>query len=259
MPKGFVMAQISRPFQIALVAVGLLAAVWLFALHGRSASTTESSGSAPASTPATTSGAAAQEKAAAAPTTVYKGAAPGVAGLTGAVAKAHGAVATSQQNAKELESKSAQASTTGGSAATSTAAAPTATKAAAPAAPAHAPTTHTSTTVVKVTTGAPAGQKMVESDLAKGDVVVLLFWTPAGSADQSVHREVRTLATSQGKVAVHEASAGQVTYFGSITRGVQVNGTPTVLVINKHGRTIVLTGLQDAYAVRQAIAEARAS
>ncbi len=107
------MTQISRPFQIALVAVGLLAAVWLFALHGRSASSTESSGSAPASTPATTSGAAAQEKAAAAPTTVYKGAAPGVAGLTGAIAKAHGAVATSQQNAKELESKSAQASTTG--------------------------------------------------------------------------------------------------------------------------------------------------
>ncbi len=58
---------------------------------------------------------------------------------------------------------------------------------------------------------------------------------------------------------MHEASAGQVTYFGSITRGVQVTGTPTLLIINKHGRTIILTGLQDAYAIRQAIAEARAS
>ena len=257
MPKGFLMDQISRPFQIALVAVGLLAAVWLFAIHGRSASTTESSGSAPSSA-TTTPSAAAQEKAAAAPTPVYKGAAPGVAGLTGAISKAHGAVATSQQNAKELESKSAQASTTGGTATTSTTAVAPATKAAAPPAPVKAPST-SGTTVVKVTPGAPAGQKMVESDLAKGDVVVLLFWTPAGAADQAVHREVRTIATGGGKVAVHEGSAGQVTYYGSITRGVQVNGTPTLLVINKHGHTITLTGLQDVYAIRQAIADARAS
>jgi len=257
MPKGFLMDQISRPFQIAFVAVALLAGVWLFALHGRSASTTESSGSSSPSTPTATTGAAAQEKAAAAPTTVYKGAAPGVAGLTGAVSKAHGAVSTSQQNAKELESKSAQASTPGAAASSTTAAAP-ATKAAAPAAPAHAPATH-STTVVKVTTGAPAGQRAVESELAKGDVVVLLFWTPAGAADQSVRHQVRVIAASHSKVAVHEARAGQVTYYGSITRGVQVTGTPMLLVINKHGRTVTLTGLQDAYAIRQAIAEARAS
>jgi hypothetical protein len=283
MPKGFLMDQISRPFQIALVAVGLLAAVWLFALHGHSASSTQSGGSVPAATATSPATAAAQEKAAAAPTTVYKGAAPGVAGLTGAVAKAHGAVATSQQNAKELESKSAQASTTGVPAASSTAAAAPATKAAAPAAPAHAPTTKTTTTAVKVKSGAPAGQKAVEADLAAGNIEVLLFWTPAGSEDKAVHAELRALLAihnklrsqqnnptvkkleSQtglqlaGKIAVREASAGQVTYYGSITRGVQVTGTPTLLVINKHGRTITLTGLQDAYAIEQAIDEARTS
>lgn len=286
MPKGFLMDQISRPFQIALVAVGLLAAVWLLAIHGRSASTPESSGSATSTTPAVTSGAA-QEKAAAAATPTYKGAAPGVAGLTGAIAKAHGAVATSQQNAKELAGKSAQASSTATAAPSTTAAVP-ATKAAAPATTTHVSTTHvstkhSSTTVVKVTKGAPAGQRAVESDLAKGNVVVLLFWTPAGSADQAVHDELRALNAihnklrSQqnnptvkrlesvtglqfaGKIAVHEASAAQVTYFGSITRGVQVNGTPTLLVINKHGRTITLAGLQDAYAIEQAIDEARTS
>jgi hypothetical protein len=283
MPKGFLMDQISRPFQIALVAVGLLAAVWLFALQGHSASTPESSGSAPSTTAATPPSAAAQEKAAAAPTPVYKGAAPGVAGLTSAIAKAHGAVATSQQNAKELERKSAQASTTGAPAASSAVAATPATKAAAPAAKAHAPSTKTSTTVVKVTHGAPAGQKAVEADLAAGNVEVLLFWTPAGSDDKAVHAELRALLAvhnklrSQqsnptvkklesltglqfaGKIAVHEASAGQVTNFGSITRGVQVTGTPTLLIINKHGRTITLTGLQDAYAIEQAIDEARSS
>ena len=58
---------------------------------------------------------------------------------------------------------------------------------------------------------------------------------------------------------VQEASASQVASFGSITRGVQVYATPTMLVINKHGQTIVLTGVQDAFSIEQAIDEARST
>jgi hypothetical protein len=289
MPKGVLMDQISRPFQIALVAVGLLAAVWLFALHGRSSSTPEASSTAPASAPATSASAAsastpaAEEKAAAAPSKVYNGSAPGVKGLSSAIAKAHKAVATSQRNASELQSKSDQASSTSVPVAST-------------AAPAAAPVTKTSTsvtvskgnsshttTVTKVLAGAPAGQRAVESELAKGNVVVVLFWNPAGSDDRAVHAELRLLEAVHdrlraqdgnakvralvrdtglqltGKIAVQEALPGQVTSFGSITRGVQVNQTPTLLVINKHGQAITLTGLQDAYAIEQAIDEVRAA
>ena len=91
------MAQISRPFQIAALALVLFVAVWFVALHGHS-STSGSGSSAPSTPPHS---AAAQAQKAAAPTPVYHGAAPGVSGLTRAIDKAHGAVATSQQNAKQ--------------------------------------------------------------------------------------------------------------------------------------------------------------
>jgi hypothetical protein len=281
------MAQLSRPFQIALLAVGLLAAVWFFALHGHS-STSSSTPATPA-TPAPT--ASAQPQKAAAPTPVYHGPAPGVTGLTRALTKAHGAVATSQQNAKQLEEKSAQASSTapsstggspsastapGGSAASTSKAAP---KTAAPAAP-----TVRHGTVSKATPGTtvPGPQKTVEAELKHGKIVVLLFWNPKGADDLVTHSQLqlmvklhRTSAAARAqelrhgakffgvelgkKVAVHEGSARAVASYGTITRGLQVYATPTMLIVNSHGKAITLTGATDAYSIEQAIEEDRHS
>jgi cytoskeletal protein RodZ len=114
------MAQLSRPYQIALGAVVVLGLIWAVALRAHGSNPSEPAPTSPAaSTPAPAStaksassatSAAAEAKAAAAPTPIYHGAAPGVEGLTRAIAKAHGAVATSQQNAQQLQSKSAEAS-----------------------------------------------------------------------------------------------------------------------------------------------------
>ena len=277
------MAQLSRPFQIALVAVCLLAAIWLFALQGRSTSTSGSGASAPASTSApsastpaasatahgkSTSTAAPGAKSAATPTHVYHGSAPGVEGLTRAIAKAHEAVAISQQNAKQLEGKSAQASNEAAPAQTSSTTAPA--KASAPvtkgavktSTTAPSSTVHKGSSTPSPTPRAtvPAGQRTVEADLAKGEVVVLLFWNPKGSDDLAVHREVQLLAKVDGrKLAVQEALPSEVASFGSITRGVQVYATPTILIVNKKGRATTLTGLQDAFSIEQAIDEARQS
>jgi hypothetical protein len=92
------MAQVSRPFQIGIAAVAVLACVWLFALRGHSSSN-EPSSSASAPAPA-----------ASAPSSGTHASAPGVEGLTKAVEKAHGAVATSERNASELQKQSAAAS-----------------------------------------------------------------------------------------------------------------------------------------------------
>ncbi len=247
------MAQLSRPYQLALVAVALLAAVWVLALRGHSASTS-GSGSSPAPAPSKS----VPKSTSPSSTTSHSPSAPGVEGLNRAIAKAHGAVATSQQNAKQLEEKSAQASSTAGTSASTTSTGST---------PASGSATHSSSTTHSssappthaATKGSgsalPARQRAVEAELSKGDVVVLLFWDPKGADDQAVHREVHSLGG--GKVAVHEAPASQVASFGSITRGVQVYGTPTLLIVGKHGQTRTLTGLQDAYSVRQAIDEAR--
>src|SRR5881392_2712045 len=105
MPNERAMAQLSRPYQVALVAIVLLAAVWLLALRGHSSGGSEST-STPAPKPATSTGPGS-------PSTPYKGSAPGVAGLTRAIQKAHGAVAQSERHAKQLEEKPKQAASSG--------------------------------------------------------------------------------------------------------------------------------------------------
>jgi hypothetical protein len=136
MPIAGPMAQLSRPYQIALAAavaaLGLFA-VWSLALHHSGSGPGSSPASPAAATPAAStpssasSGSAGKASAAAggaskppalagsastpsASTPIYHGSAPGVEGLSRAIDRAHGAVATSEQNAKQLQEKSAQAS-----------------------------------------------------------------------------------------------------------------------------------------------------
>jgi hypothetical protein len=317
------MAQISRPFQIGLVVVALLAGVWFFAFHGRSSSSsssttppraTQSAPPAPAKASASTgSGTAAQgASGAGAPSAIYHGAAPGVSGLSSAIAKAHGAVAVSQQNNAQLEQKSAQAtesaapgqstsSTPGTSAPSTSAPAPASTTTttktatvvhAAPTKSTTAKSVHTvvtksattsaATTAHAKTLAGPPAQLEVESELKRGKIVVLLFWNPAGTDDRLVQRQLRlmlafhssaALAKLEAKrhgspffgrgfdkmLAVHESFSNEVANYGSITRGVQVYGTPTMLIVNPKGPTTTITGITDAYGIEQAIAEAHAS
>jgi len=255
------MAQISRPFQIALAAVALLGLVWAFALHRPSSSSSTAAKAAAerevaASTPkaSTSKGSAAGGKSSGSGT--YHGSAPGVAGLTGAVAKAHGAVTTSQKNAKQLEEKSAQASGSATPSSSSSSATSTPTKTSAPV-KTSAPT-HTATPApVHSKTPSLARQHLVEDELAQGRIVALLFWSRKGADDVAVKNAIEQLAKSDHGIAVQLADAKQVASFGTITRGIQVYGTPTLLIIGQHGKTHTLTGLQDAYAIQQAVSEAR--
>jgi hypothetical protein len=313
------MAQISRPFQIALVAVVLLAGVWLFVLHGGSSNSNSPSSVAtspvvtssvsPSSTPATHAGSKAPAAKASAPAASPDAGANGsLGGLSHAIAKAHEAVGDSEHNANQLEHKSQEASNetapSQSSPASSRPATPSASTHSTPAAPstttAHTPAaagTSSSSTAAATTstarTGSTAhgsastaaaltGQHEVEAELAEGKIVVLLFWNPAGADDTVVHDELQLLLKAHTvaskakteafrhaekflgleldkKIAVHEALAGQVASYGSITRGVQIYGTPTLLVINPHGQAITLTGITDAYSIEQAIEEARAA
>jgi len=257
------MSQISRPFQIALLAMVVLAGVWFFALHGHSSSSgSSSSASTPTTTPAAAPSAASEEKAAGSATPVYKGAAPGVQGLSRAIANAHKAVATSQQNAKQLEEKSNQASrsATGAPQTTSTAAATPQPAATTPVKTQTAPTpaaTPAKTAAPSATAAlSPTGQLLVEQELKQGKTVAIMFWNPKGAVDQTVRGELQAFARSQGgALAVNYASAQQVGSFGTITRSIQVYSTPTILLVNKKGQTSTVIGLTDTFALKQAIQE----
>ncbi|MFI5003673.1 MAG: TlpA family protein disulfide reductase [Solirubrobacterales bacterium] len=101
------MAQLSRPYQIALLALATLVLVWFVALHRPGAGSTSSSSPSVSSAGG---GSASGSSSAGGSSSVYHGAAPGVEGLSKDINKAHGAVATSEHNAQELQQKSAQAS-----------------------------------------------------------------------------------------------------------------------------------------------------
>jgi hypothetical protein len=105
----------------------------------------------------------------------------------------------------------------------------------------------------------PSGQKAVEVTVSKGKVAVLLFWNPSGADDVAVHGQISSLRGAHLPVVVYEGNAKTVTSFGAITRQVPVYGTPTILIIGTKGRTTSLTGLQDAFAIEQAIREARST
>jgi hypothetical protein len=276
------MTHISRPFQIALAAMVLFVAVWFVALRGHS-SGTEGSGSAAsssapapapqASAPGAGSGSAGSSGSSSSPGTTHHGAAPGVGGLTRAIAKARDAAAESQQHAQRLAQKSEQASGSGSARSThkgparathngsqrSSAATPAATSPA-KVAPSGAAKTHAgaSGAAGHAKRSVPAMQAKVEGQLERGKVVAILFWNPKGAVDAVVRRELHAAGRTFGaQLAVHVARSGQVGSYGTFTRAVQVYSTPTILMINSKGVTSSVTGLKDAFSIEQAVREAK--
>jgi hypothetical protein len=267
MPKVGLMSQFSRPYQIALAVLVVAAAAWFLAFRPHSSTET----TAPSKPPT----------------------APGVAGLTKDIAKAHAAVAASEQNARELQKRSeVPVAVTGGTAAAHTSSVPAATKVTVTKTHVAAPsTTAKSVTVKRGSIHAYAGagrvpnrQVLVERALSEGKPVVILFWNKKGSDDRATKLQLELLELDHhvihkllhsgnnsvkkllvanhmylGPFAAFFANAKQVAEFGSVTRGVQVYSTPTVIVIGKSHQAHVLTGFTDAFAMQQAIEEARSS
>ncbi|MHB8234773.1 MAG: hypothetical protein ACYDHT_08990 [Solirubrobacteraceae bacterium] len=257
------MSQISRPFQIALVAIVALALVWLVFLRGHSSSSESASSTAPSSAQpakATQPSSSASASSGSNPggssvsSSPYHGSAPGVAGLTRAIAKARGAVAQTEQHDKRLQRKADQAENGAG------ASAPSSSHASAPAtsAPSTAVKAPRSTAAPqRAAQGVPVMQTKVEDELKHGKLVAILLWNAKGSVDQVVRRELSAARRGARGLVVHVATSGQVGSFGTFTRAVQVSSTPTILLITPKGVTSSITGLTDAYAIQQAISEAR--
>lgn len=256
MPKCEAMAQLSRPYQIALGVVALLGLVWIFALRGHSSNPSEPAPATPvASSPAPPTSVAAKPGA---PSSVYHGSAPGVEGLTRAVAKAHEAVGTSEKNAQQLQSKSSAASGEPQASTTTTANKPAHKSAPQTAAKQRSSQSHKPGTTKKAHSGLDPAQVSVEHELTHGKTVMLLFWNPKSTVDEEVHSQARALAShSKQAVTLHVARANQVGMFGSITEVAHVYQTPTILIVNKHGVVSTLTGLTDVFSLEQAVREAR--
>jgi hypothetical protein len=255
--------------QIALVAVVLLAGMWFTVLKPKPAAETA------APTPAAVTPAPASSEPVA----------PGVKGLTSAVAKAKGASAASDATNAKIQKATGSSPAVSAPAAKPAAAKPAAAKpAVAKATPAaskgvkHATPTKAkakTTAAVKSATkvAAPAAikakpaaaKKAVDVDpsnrllayLAKGKTLVILFHG-AGADDRAARKAVHRTAKADPK---HVVSAyipiGDVGKYEAITSDVQVLSAPSILVIGTNGKATLLTGYVDAAVVRQTVGDAR--
>jgi hypothetical protein len=215
--------QISPPFRIALVAMFAACALWFTVLKPKD----------PAASTAT---------------------APGVTGLSNDVDAAKGAAAASNE-----ASAKAQAAT-GGTAASGTATT------------AKTPTTATTAAAKKAAATAAAGKAGATSKAKTGDVsapllaaldakraVVLVFWNRRGSDDRAVRRAVLATARHHGRVVVKAAPVAQVARYESITRGVQVLQSPTVLVIGPDHKARAIAGFTTVGELDQVVGDTLAA
>jgi hypothetical protein len=217
-------SQLALPYRIALVALLAFAGLWFVALRPKS-----NSGS---STPAAQT----------------QPVAPGVKGLTNAIAKAKNASAESDAANARI-----QAATGGTAAAPATAAPATATPAKPLSAAAAKPAAPALTGVAKGDLSAP-----LVAALAKDKAVVLVF-AGTGADDRSVVRAARQLSHRHGKVVVKVAPIAAVGQYTAITRGAQVGGAPTTLVIAPDRQAQAIVGFTGTAELNQAISDALAS
>lgn len=259
------MAQLSRPFQLALVAVMVLAFASVLALHAHGSNPSEP---APASAPTPSSVARAAKDAAAHRRADRRSATHKTqASMHRAVAQktvVHKTVVATHTTASDAHTRAQVHHKVVVAPTRKTATFPHKTTSVSHKVvvthsthAASAPSSHSDSSASKQRQR-PAGQLVVEAELAQGKTVMLVFWNPSSSVDQEVHSQASALVSgSKGAVVMHSALASQVDTFGSITEIARVYQTPTILIVNRRGVVSTLTGLTEVFALQQAVREAQ--
>jgi hypothetical protein len=222
-------SQISPPIRIVLIAaIGLLAA-WMLFLRPKTEATP-----APAPAPAT---------------------APGVTGLSNAVDSAKDAAAAQEARDGNVQKATgdddASASKSGKSGSKSGSAADIVTGRELPLEPLTA----------EQTKGLP---KPIVKALDKRRVFVVgVFdteekrWARMASDDRQVRRELAKTNRYDGTVVATTTSLGKLSRFNAVIGDIGVTQTPSVVVVDRNRKAVVLTGFVERNAINQAIADAR--
>jgi hypothetical protein len=102
-------------------------------------------------------------------------------------------------------------------------------------------------------TGVP---KPVAKALAADKVLVLLFWNKDSADDRAVKQAVAKADRWNGRVVVQTAPIQSIAKYGRITRGVDVQQSPTVVVVDRNLAATSLVGYVDRQTVDQAVVDA---
>jgi hypothetical protein len=229
------MDQVSRPLQVALVATLAFVALWFLALRPKEEEIP------PPPKPPAQAGAQGGNSAI-----------PG--GLGNAVDKARAGQAQANQSAQQRSQQGAGSEEPSGqppaqpapSARTPGGAAGSTRSGAVPATPARGGRRF----------AASVSPAQVNAAVSSGKVVVLLFYNRRSSDDRAVRAEVGSLSRRSGRVLVGDAPLREVARYSSVTQGVQILQSPTVVVVNRRRQAQLLVGYTDRFELDQKVVNA---
>lgn len=92
--------------------------------------------------------------------------------------------------------------------------------------------------------------------IADRKVVALLFWSPKAVEDQEVRKALRGIDRHDGKVLAHATHIKRIAAYQQITRGANVEQSPTVVVIDRNRTVQTLVGYVDRTTIDQAVTDA---
>jgi hypothetical protein len=225
------MSQISPPIRILLVCAVAFMAAWMLFLR-----------------PSTDAGApAVEDPVPAANRPVEAGGADANSAAGKAVEAANNATAAADERVERIENGT-ETKADAGQAANAQAAKPAApAKAAAAGKPGK----------VKAAAAAESGLPLrVLKGIADRKVIALLFWSPKSFDDQEVRRALRGIDRHDGKVMAHATHIKRIASYEQITRGANVEQSPTIVIIDRDRTVQTLVGFVDRTTIDQAVADA---
>jgi hypothetical protein len=92
--------------------------------------------------------------------------------------------------------------------------------------------------------------------IADRKVVVLLFWKPQAAEDKAVRSALTGIDRHKGKVLAHATHVKRIAAYGQITRGADVEQSPTVVVVDRNRKVETLVGFVDRTSIDQAVTDA---
>jgi hypothetical protein len=98
--------------------------------------------------------------------------------------------------------------------------------------------------------------KPIAKALRKDKVLVLLFWNGKSADDKAVHAALKKVDRWNGRVSVQSASIKQIAKYGRISRGVDVEQSPTIVIADRDLRAETLVGYVDKTTIDQAVLDA---
>jgi hypothetical protein len=87
-------------------------------------------------------------------------------------------------------------------------------------------------------------------------VLVLLFWSPKSADDKAVRTALSHIDRHKGRVVAHAANLKRIAAYGQITRGADVEQSPTIVVVDRDRKVETLVGYVDRLSIDQAVTDA---